>query len=76
MKTLAGNYYNFHFKVFKISILAFSYYNHAGWFRFFGFGLHWKDSTKHDLSFSERNGYRRYVKIGKWIVGYLPKYKL
>ena len=47
----------------------------AGWFRVFGRGLRWKHE-KVGLTFSERERYRKYFKIGKWIFGYLPKSKL
>lgn len=41
-----------------------------GWFRIFGVGLCWKHESK-GLMFSERNGYRKYIKIGKWIIKFL-----
>lgn len=41
------------------------------WFRFFGYGLHGKDTTKNRLLFSERNGYRKYLKIGNWIFRFI-----
>ena len=28
-----------------------------GWVRLFGWGIHWKDTSRHWLLFSERNGY-------------------
>jgi hypothetical protein len=43
------------------------------WFRFFGRGFCFKDSSKHRLLFSQRNGYSKYLKIGGWIISYLPK---
>lgn len=40
-----------------------------GWFRFFDKrGLHWKNIDQHRLTFSERNGNTKYVKIGKWVI--------
>ena len=45
-----------------------------GWFRLFGRGIKWKHESE-GLIFSEREGYRKYLKIGKWIFGYLPKNK-
>ena len=53
---------------------VFCHYKGDGfyWFRLFGRGLKFKDITKHRLLFSERNGYEKYIKIGNWIVGYLP----
>lgn len=38
-----------------------------GWIRIFGYGFTWKDSYKQELLFSERNGYTKYLKLGKWI---------
>jgi len=35
------------------------------WFRIFGYGLHWKRISEHNLLFSERNGYRG-LKINNW----------
>ncbi len=43
------------------------------WFRIFGRGLKIKDTTISPLFFSERNGYTKGIKIGKWYIGYLPK---
>ncbi len=47
---------------------VFSKYRRKGfwWFRIFGYGLHGKDITKNDLTFSERNGFSRHLKIGRW----------
>lgn len=42
-----------------------------GWVRLFRVGFRWKDTTKHRLTFSERNGYRRHLMIGKWSFGWL-----
>lgn len=38
-----------------------------GWFRLFGKGLAWKDTRRHHLLFSERNGYVKYVMVGRWV---------
>ncbi len=53
-------------------IWDFYYYNRLGWFRLFGRGLKWKDTSIHKLIFSERNGYSKGFQIGKWRIGYLP----
>ncbi len=37
-----------------------------GWFRIFGYGIHWKDTRRHRLLFSERNGYTRALTIRGW----------
>jgi hypothetical protein len=52
-------------------ILSFHITEGAGWFRIFGFGLKWKDSNKYMLLFSERNGYTKIYKIGKYWIGFL-----
>lgn len=41
------------------------------WFRLFGRGLKCKHSSV-GLLFSERMGYKKYVKIGEWVIGFLP----
>lgn len=43
------------------------------WFRLTrnGPGLFVKDTTRHRLIFSERYGYTKYVRLGRWIIGYL-----
>jgi hypothetical protein len=43
------------------------------WFRIFGYGLHFKDITKHKLLFTERYGHTKYLKIGNWIIITLKK---
>lgn len=44
-----------------------------GWIRIFGIGLSWKDTTKHALLFSERLGYRKGLRVGKWIFHLLTR---
>ena len=36
------------------------------WFRLFDYGIHAKDLRIHDLSFSEREGYRKRLVLGNW----------
>lgn len=60
-------------KVFGIEVFSSSYSNRFGWFRIFGVGLVFKDVLIHPLLFSERNGYKKYLKLGKWIISYLSK---
>lgn len=38
------------------------------WFRFFGYGLHFKNTSKHYLLFGEREGYVKRVQIGNWSI--------
>jgi hypothetical protein len=42
-----------------------------GWFRVFGYGLHWKDTRRHHVFFSERNGYMRVLRLGPWSLKWL-----
>lgn len=54
----------------------FSFYykkDMIGWFRLFNKGLSWKNVNVMGLNFSERNGFSKYLKMGKWIISYLPK---
>jgi len=45
------------------------------WFRIFGYGLLFKNIPIHGLLFSERNGYKKVFKIGKWQIRTLNKEK-
>jgi hypothetical protein len=45
--------------------------NGYGWFRVFGVGIKWKDTTRHKLMFSERYGYSKGLYICKWRFGFL-----
>lgn len=51
----------------------FTYYSYNGiiWFRIFGVGLHFKDTSRNSLIFSERNGYKKALKIGNWRISFL-----
>ena len=79
MKQYNFRFYNFNtsntlhhsLRLFGVS-WAFYYNNRFGWFRLFGRGLKWKDTSIHGLMFSERNGYAKRLQIGKWCIGYLP----
>lgn len=42
-----------------------------GWFRVFGYGLHWADRATHPPLFSERTGARRRLHFGSWSIGVL-----
>ena len=51
----------------------FSSYNSNGmlWFRIFGYGLSIKNMDIHRLLFSERLGYTKTLRIGKWSIKWL-----
>jgi hypothetical protein len=55
----------------------FCYYEGDGffWFRIFGRGLVFKDLNKHEFTFSEREGYTKFIRIKNWMIKYLPYYK-
>jgi len=63
------------FRLFGVTVWASNYHPEYGWFRIFGRGLTWKHENR-GLIFSERNGYKKYIKLGRWIIGYLPKTKI
>lgn len=48
----------------------------CGWFRVFGFGLHWKDNRFHPPLFSERNGLAKRLHVGPWSIGVLTRRSL
>jgi len=59
--------------LFGVAIWVSSHFNTQGWARLFGRGLKWKHESL-GLMFSQRAGLTKYVKIGKWVVSYLPRY--
>ena len=58
-------------RIFNLCLFCLSKSNGFYWFRLFGIGLKFKDITKHNLLFSERNGFKKHLKINNWIIGYL-----
>ena len=46
-----------------------------GWFRLFGYGLHWTDTTRHSLLFSQRIGRSKSLQLGKWNIRILKPNK-
>ena len=48
-------------------------YKGAGWVRLFGYGIAWKDVSTHPMLFSERNGYVKTLRIGRWSFRLLNK---
>ncbi len=52
----------------KTKLFDYYIYKNAGlgWFRILGYGIQWKNLTKHPAYFSERNGYRKHYYIGKY----------
>ena len=65
----------FKLNLLGVTLWASNHFNKSGWFRLFGIGITWKHESL-GLLFSERNGYKKYLKIGKWVIGYLPYRKL
>ena len=41
---------------------------YSWWFRVFGRGISCRNGNVWGLRFSERNGYSKYMRIGKWII--------
>ena len=54
---------DFSIYLFDNNIWSYYYCDRFGWFRLFGIGFRWKDTTKHKLLFSERNGYDKAITI-------------
>ena len=54
-------------RLFGVTCWASLHFKTGGWFRLFGYGLTWKDETE-GLMFSERMGYTKNWKLGRWIV--------
>jgi len=57
----------------KYKFISFYYIAGFWWFRIFGIGLVFKDLSIHEMSFSERNEYRKYLKFNSWIIRNLPR---
>ena len=60
-------------KVGRVNVFGWSYHNRFGWFKIFGKGIKWKDTSIHRLMFSERNGYKKGLKIGRWYISLLTR---
>ena len=79
MKQYNFRFYNFStdnethhsLRLFGVGCWSFYYYNRFGWFKLFGRGLKWKDTSIHGKIFSERSGFSKGFQIGKWYVSYL-----
>ena len=61
-------------KILRVRVLIINLAKKWGWFRLFGRGVKWKHEEQ-GLMFSERNGYTKYLKIGKWVIAILKKVK-
>ena len=57
-------------RLFGVILWVSAHSKKSSWFRLFGRGLMWKH-IDNGLRFSERYGYKKYLRIGKWIVEYL-----
>lgn len=57
------------------SALQWCFTRHAFWFRIFGYGISAKNTLKHRLWFSERNGYCKRVMVGMWSIKWLEPRK-
>jgi hypothetical protein len=53
-------------------MVSWHYYDGGFWLRIMGRGISVVNKQKHLPLFSERNGYRRVRRIGKWGVEWLP----
>ena len=60
------------FSVFNLEIWSSYFRRHFYWIRIFGRGVCWQNGR---LGFRKRYGYKKYLKLGKWTIEYLPKIK-
>lgn len=68
---MSSRHYHHHTMCILQVVLATDF----GWFRIFGYGLHWKNTRRHPLLFSERNGYRKHRMIGPWSISALSPWR-
>lgn len=57
-------------RVYGITIWCSLHTKYCSWFRLLGVGFLWK-RFKYGLTFSERNGYKKYIHIGKWVIEFI-----
>lgn len=57
-------------KIIKFLSSCITYCSYPGgfWFRVYGVGLRVQDRTMHPALFSERNGYIKVLRVGKWSI--------
>lgn len=58
-------------RLFGFPLLSYYLRHDAGWLRLFGVGIGWKDLRRHRLTFGERNGHKRHVRIGYYSFAWL-----
>ena len=63
-----GDVKSMQLRLFGYDLLFMHYYNGLMWLCIFKEGFVIRDVNKHRLIFSEREGYKKYIKIGKWII--------
>jgi hypothetical protein len=52
-------------------MFGYFYLPNLWWFRLFGFGVSAKNTEVFPLTFSERYGHRKGLRLGKWIFHFL-----
>jgi hypothetical protein len=57
-----------------MSIITYNKGKGIFWIRFFGIGFSVKNTNIVPLIFSERNGYTKSIKVGKYYISYLKKF--
>lgn len=63
-----GTPIEFKLVICKRKILTCALGKHSGWLRVFGYGVSYKNLKKIGLSFSERNGYTKIIKVGNYSI--------
>lgn len=52
------------------TMINFHKYNGGGWIRLFGFLLRWKNTEKWPMTFSEKYGHAKVLRLGKFMVAF------
>lgn len=60
-----------HISIIKPTIFYVWFASNQVWFRLFGIGLCIRNISLHPLVFSERQGCKKYFRVGSWIITYL-----
>ncbi len=63
---------DFAVRLFGCSIFTIYHTMGFGFIRVFGIGFDWKNTDIRPLTFSEKNGYKKYLRIKKYVFTYLP----
>jgi hypothetical protein len=64
--------FDFAFRIFGCTIFSVYHTLGFGFVRILGIGFDWKNTKIRPMTFSERTGYKKYLRIRNWVFTYLP----